>query len=242
MSGTGKVEVDAPSIKGGRLIILDNGNVGMSVTSPSEKLEVNGNVKATSFIKSGGTYTQFLMADGSVNTSFDTATLSENIDYNTLVYERDTVIKTQAFHIPNYSNHVNYPEHDFGQLLTFGGFSGLFPAQIAMMNSGNMYYRVKYNPNLQNFDFNNTPWNQIVHTSGGTSNFIAKFSSGGAINSSSIIYDNGTNVGIGTTTPSEKLEVNGNVKANSFIKSGGTSTQILMADGSVKEQSTIMVS
>ena len=31
------------------------------------------------------------------------------------------------------------------------------------------------------------------------------------------------NVGIGTTSPSERLEVNGKVKANSFIKSGGTS-------------------
>ena len=35
------------------------------------------------------------------------------------------------------------------------------------------------------------------------------------------------------------LDVNGNVTATSFIKDGGTSTQILMADGSVKEQSTV---
>lgn len=54
------------------------------------------------------------------------------------------------------------------------------------------------------------------------------------------LYMNGTannflagNLGIGTTIPSEKLEVSGNVKAASFIKSGGTSTQYLMADGSV---------
>ena len=47
------------------------------------------------------------------------------------------------------------------------------------------------------------------------------------------------NVGIGTTSPSEKLDVNGNVKATSFIKSGGTSNQFLMADGSVVEKSTI---
>jgi hypothetical protein len=40
-------------------------------------------------------------------------------------------------------------------------------------------------------------------------------------------------VGIGTTSPSEKLEVDGNVKADSFIKDGGTSSQYLMADGSV---------
>lgn len=42
----------------------------------------------------------------------------------------------------------------------------------------------------------------------------------------------GSNVGIGTTTPSEKLEVNGNVKATGFKTLNGTSTQFLMADGS----------
>lgn len=40
-------------------------------------------------------------------------------------------------------------------------------------------------------------------------------------------------VGIGTLAPSQKLEVVGNVLATSFMKSGGTSSQRLMADGSV---------
>ena len=47
------------------------------------------------------------------------------------------------------------------------------------------------------------------------------------------------NVGIGTTSPSQKLEVNGNVLANSLIKSGGTSSQYLMADGSVSTTSNV---
>lgn len=48
-----------------------------------------------------------------------------------------------------------------------------------------------------------------------------------------ILNPNGGNVGVGTSSPSQKLEVNGNVKATSFIKSGGTSSQFLKADGSV---------
>ena len=40
-------------------------------------------------------------------------------------------------------------------------------------------------------------------------------------------------IGIGTTTPSTSLSVVGIVSATSLVKSGGTSSQYLMADGSV---------
>jgi hypothetical protein len=40
-------------------------------------------------------------------------------------------------------------------------------------------------------------------------------------------------IGIGTTTPSEKLQVIGNIKSQSFIKENGTAGQFLKADGSV---------
>lgn len=54
------------------------GNVGVGTSSPSQKFEVNGNIKATSFIKTGGTSSQFLKADGSVdsNTYATTAQLT----------------------------------------------------------------------------------------------------------------------------------------------------------------------
>jgi hypothetical protein len=51
------------------LNITSSGRVGLGTTTPTEKLEVNGNIKATSFIKSGGTSSQFLKADGSVDST-----------------------------------------------------------------------------------------------------------------------------------------------------------------------------
>lgn len=50
-----------------------------------------------------------------------------------------------------------------------------------------------------------------ISSSGGTSNYIAKYV-GGMVVGVSQIFDNGLNVGIGTNSPTEKLEVAGNIR------------------------------
>ena len=46
----------------------------------------------------------------------------------------------------------------------------------------------------------------------------------------SVIYQNGTNVGIGTTSPTEKLEVNGNITLSDTLKTKSTSLKIDQGD------------
>jgi hypothetical protein len=45
LSSNGSFEVDAPSIPGGRLLVLPDGDVGIGNTAPAEKLDVTGNIK-----------------------------------------------------------------------------------------------------------------------------------------------------------------------------------------------------
>lgn len=68
----------------------------------------------------------------------------------------------------------------------------------------------------------------------GTINYLSKFTASSTIGNS-LVFDNGTSVGIGTPTPSAtyKLDIVGSVRATTIVKSGGTSSEYLKADGSV---------
>jgi len=72
-----------------------------------------------------------------------------------------------------------------------------------------------------------TDWVDLSEISGvdgsGTANYIAKWTDGDSIGNS-VIYDNGTNVGIGTASPAAKLDVEGlmlNGSTNPSIMDGG---------------------
>jgi hypothetical protein len=53
-SSSGTFQVDAPFVQGGRLNILNNGNVGINNTDPAEKLDVSGNIKFSGTITGNG--------------------------------------------------------------------------------------------------------------------------------------------------------------------------------------------
>jgi hypothetical protein len=57
----------------------------------------------------------------------------------------------------------------------------------------------------------------------GTPNFVPKFTDATTI-ADSVLYETSGNVGIGTTTPGEKLDVDGGIQASGTIKSGNSIT------------------
>ena len=71
-------------------------------------------------------------------------------------------------------------------------------------------------------------------TGTGTANHIPKWGVGGtSLTGTSNIYDNGTNVGVGTTSPSEKLDVNGNMRVRSVGTGTAVNTLGVTSDGTL---------
>lgn len=73
----------------------------------------------------------------------------------------------------------------------------------------------------------------------GTINYLPKFTASTAVGNS-LIFDNGTGVGISTTTITEKFNVSGYVLATGYKIPSGTASQFLMANGATSTISSLI--
>lgn len=180
---------------------------------------ITGNITAASFTKSGGTSSQFLKADGSVD-----------------------------------SNSYSLSSHTHSYLpLTGGTLSGKLNVYSKASDSteyGTYLYNYVDSSSTRHATLVMDPTNpvgvgsdyiQLAATSDGNS-FLDVPAAGIFTLATTMYIKKSGNVGIGTNNPLQKLEVNGNIKATSFIKSGGTSSQFLKADGSVDSNSYSLTS
>jgi hypothetical protein len=155
-----------------------------------------GTLNATTLVKSGGTSSQFLKADGSVDsTSYGTGSVT-------------SVGLSSAT-------------------------SGVTIGSTPITTSGTITLAIATASGSQQGLLSSTDWttfnnkqNALTNpvTGTGTTNYLPKFTGASTIGNSQV-FDNGTNVGIGTATPTEKLDVRGNIYTNA------TNTNIYLDNG-----------
>ena len=191
-----------------KMRILANGNVGIGTTTPTEKLDVVGSIRSTINSDEGG----YIALSNPSKTGTNDAAI---------------------WRIFNMSG-------GYGNSLQFWGYSNTvnLGPKLTIKDNGNVGIGTS-DPDLANHIIgksgfpatSGTSQVGILRLQGSESNGVLDFSvnagSGAtlqvtnrinlAANYSLILNPNGGNVGIGTTTPTEKLSVNGNIKAKKLI-------------------------
>jgi hypothetical protein len=177
-----------------RVIIKSSGNVGIGTTSPSEKLEVNGTVKATKFVGDGSGLTNLPPGDGH---SLDAADGSPK----------------DAVYVDNAGN-VGIGTARPGNLLHIAD-----PGNPAVRIEGT---DINASPRLH-FESTNREWafwneNQNLWSANGYFHLIDW-----TANQSRLTVDTNGNVGIGTTDPVRPLSVIGDGHVDGDFRVGKTS-------------------
>ncbi|MFH1458646.1 MAG: hypothetical protein ABIG31_05760 [Candidatus Omnitrophota bacterium] len=216
------------------LLVTSSGNVGVGTLSPAEKLEVKGVLKATSF-----------SGDGSGLTGI--SGLISNLTAGRLAKASSATSITDSLIIESGSNigiGISNPTarlHVSGSFVTTGnvGIGTLAPAKLLDVAGGSIRTDNQFistvtsgtaplvvssatlviNLNADKLDgYDSSDFISSSVISSGFTNYLAKYTTGNTIGASTIIYDNGSNVGIGTTSPPiAKLQVNGAVYASAFF-------------------------
>tara|TARA_R110001632_G_scaffold94570_2_gene200543 strand:+ start:1247 stop:3229 length:1983 start_codon:yes stop_codon:yes gene_type:complete len=193
------------------------GNVGIGTTTPAEKLEVNGNIKADAIqLTTGAANAYVLTSDATGNASWaaaaggggDVTGPSSSVDENIAVFDSTTgkIIKDSGI---NKSAVVANTAK-----VSFDSTSSTRLANTSGTNTGDQ--------DLSGYLLNTTD------TLTGDLTVTGTTTAQGTGDSSFV-----GNVGIGTTTPSQALEVNGNIKASVIqLTTGAADTYVLTSDAS----------
>jgi hypothetical protein len=184
---------------------FSNTNVGIGTTNPSEKLEVAGNARITGDVTlSNGNALRWTSDDVRI----EGTTAGDNIKF----YVANTEILQLA------------------QSGTLATVTGNLRVTGAYYDSNNLSGT---SGQVLSSTVTGTDWVSLSEISGvdgtGTTNYVAKWSDADTI-TDSVIYDNGTNVGIGTTNPSVTLHVNGWTRVNGGLQLDGSNRQVMAID------------
>ena len=270
-----------------RMLIKPTGQVGINNANPAEQLDVVGNIKssanmlANSFVKAGGTSSEYLMADGSVSTG---GTGGSGV-FVTTTANADNI---SNLNIGNVGIGTDLPSEKLdvaGNLkvrgnISNGGSNASGPYSIAtgLNTTASGQYSTAMGESSVSNGYSTTAlgiastasgWGAtaigILSSAEGSASValgsrakayslseiaVGQFNTAYALNTPTSTYEfNGADrifvVGNGqddnnlsdamVVLKNGNTTINGTTTANSFVKAGGTSSQFLMADGSVSE-------
>jgi hypothetical protein len=177
---------------------------GMSL-STSGALIVSNSVTATSFVKTGGTATEYLMANGSVSTLTNPVTGTGTTNYLPKFTGATAIGDSQVF---DNGTDVGIGTASPGAKLHV---NGTFRSNAFFTLSNSVSY---WGPNGVEYGY--LTWD-AGYAKIGASGTNTLYLGGG----NQITILNGGNVGIGTTSPSEKLHVVGNIYSSGNITANG---------------------
>ena len=176
------------------LIIMRNGNVGIGIANPTERLDVSGNVRFSGALMPGGNA-------GSVG----------------------QVLISQGPGVPPQWQDASAVGDNWG--------SQVAQTQNPIIGDGTAISPIGLQPGAATGDILVWDGSQWVIQQPGASTGITPLCNSPSVNflqkwtgteiCNSIVYDNGINVGIGTNTPTERLDVAGNLKFSGSLMPGG---------------------
>ena len=204
------------------VVINSNGNIGIGVSNPQQKLEVSGTINTsamniggvnlTTIITSNDTYNSNQIFANVSNYNYSISNFSYNSSNNLFINKQDKLTSSSILlglgsNISNinYSNLYNIP--DLSVYITTTSLN---------TTSNNLY------SNLSNIDFRSSNSN-FIYSSNNIFGIIAN-NYQWTTTGNNISLNVSGNAGIGSTIPSEKIDINGNTNTNElFLKKSNIS-------------------